>query len=435
MRRLIVALLLGAALAVRLAFVAAEPYHARNDAHAYTQLASEVAGYGDYHSGSRPAAGGTLGPTAYFPPAFPYLLAVADLLDGHPTAVGPHRIEMAALGTVSVGLVGLVALEAFGAGPALAALALATFYPVMIELSGTLVAENLVVALELAAAWAMLRARRAAGRRVWAWIAAAGALTGVAALAHENAAVYALGLGAGGWTVLRARGLKRAHALAGPAVLVAATCLAIAPWTLRNAVELHHFVPISDETGITLAGTYNPVSAADPRVPYKWRLFSHVPQLRHYARHASGQTEVQLSAELEAAALRYIGAHPVAPLQAAADNTLRMFELEGTYAWRASAAAVGLRLGAARIGVYAFWTLCLLAIAGAFTPAARRSPWWLWTLPLLWWITTVAVNVETPRFREPIDPFLVALAGCAVAAAVRRLSGLGGAPVRRRRLA
>ena len=44
-------------------------------------------------------------------------------------------------------------------------------------------------------------------------------------------------------------------------------------------------------------------------------------------------------------------------------------------------------------------------------------------------------NVETPRFREPIDPFFVLLAACAVATAARRvlvLLGLGGAPVRGR---
>ena len=44
----------------------------------------------------------------------------------------------------------------------------------------------------------------------------------------------------------------------------------------------------------------------------------------------------------------------------------------------------------------------------------------------------VPINVETPRFREPLDPFLVLLAGCAVSAALTRLR-LRRAPVRRRR--
>ncbi len=46
-------------------------------------------------------------------------------------------------------------------------------------------------------------------------------------------------------------------------------------------------------------------------------------------------------------------------------------------------------------------------------------------------LSVVFINVETPRFREPIEPFLVLLAACAVTtagAAVR--SVLRGAPVR-----
>ena len=64
------------------------------------------------------------------------------------------------LGTIAVALLGLVALEAFGAGTALAAMALAAVYPVFVELAGTLVAENLLVVFMLASVWTALRARR-----------------------------------------------------------------------------------------------------------------------------------------------------------------------------------------------------------------------------------------------------------------------------------
>ncbi|MHB1834081.1 MAG: glycosyltransferase family 39 protein [Solirubrobacteraceae bacterium] len=423
-----------------MAYVTAEPYHTVNDSATYNRMAHLISIWGDYHVGNGPhtAAAGSRGPTAYFPPAFPYLLAVADLIDGHqaggPTAVGPERIEMAALGTASVGLIGLVALEAFGEGPALAALALAAVYPVFVELSGTLVAENLAVALELAAAWAALRSRRAQGRRIWAWLAAAGLLTGLCALAHENAALYVLPIAAAGWAAARARGLRAGRALAAPAVVAICTALAIAPWTVRNLIVMHSFIPISDEAGITLLGTYNAQSAANPHVPYKWRLFIKIPRLHSLRVKAHHETEPQLSGTLQTEALNYIGAHPLAPLEVFADNTLRMFELEGTYAWQASAHAIGLRLAVARIGVYGFWILCLLAIAGLFTRAARAAPRWLWAMPILYWISIAPINVETPRFREPIDPFFVLLAACAVSAGARRLlSGLSGAPVGRDR--
>ena len=439
------AALLIAAFVIRLVYVENTYYKAKNDAGTYNRFGSDVARYGDYHTGSGPGsgAGGSRGPTAYFPPAFPYSLAVVDLIDGHQAggkaAVRPERVAQAVVGTVSVGLLGLVAFEVFGGGVAVAALGIAAVYPVFVELSGTLVAENLLVAFELAAIWTALRARRARGAaRSYAWIAATGVLAGLATLTHENAAVFVLPLGVAAWSAIRARAPDRARrprlrAMAGPAVLVLCACAVIAPWTVRNAVELHHFVPVSDETGITLIGTYNATSAASRPVHYKWDLFLKMPEFQVIAKAAHRYDEVGLSALLQSRALDYIRAHPLSPLDVAFHNTLRMFELEGSFAWHASYDAIGLPSRAAGIGVVSFWVLLALALAGLFTSVRREAPAWLWAFPVLYWLSITFVNVETPRFREPIDPFFVLLAACAVATAARRVLvplGLGGAPVR-----
>jgi dolichyl-phosphate-mannose-protein mannosyltransferase len=455
--KLLVAALLIGAFVIRLAYVENTYYKAKNDAGTYNRLASHVAQYGDYHTGAGPhkGAGGSRGPTAYFPPAFPYSLGLVDLIDGHQaggkTAVRPERIAQAVLGTISVGLLGLVALEAFGASVAVAAMTIAAVYPVFVELSGTLVAENLLLAFMLASIWTALRARRA--RRtagVYAWIAATGVLTGLGTLTHENAVLFVLPLGVAAWSVARARAVARARtvggsrtgrgglsrpgvrALTAPALLVACTCAMIAPWTIRNAVELHHFVPVSDETGITLLGTYNATSAAARPVHYKWDLFLKMPEFAAIAKAAPRYDEVQLSDQLQSRALGYIRAHPFSPLDVAFHNTLRMFEFEGSFAWHASYDAIGLSARAAGIGVVSFWVLLALALAGAFTAVRREAPLWLWAFPVLYWLSIAFVNVETPRFREPIDPFFVLLAACAVATAAHRgLSRLRGAPVRR----
>lgn len=442
-RALLVTAVLLAALAIRVAYIEATPYKAVNDAGTYNRMASMIANYGDYHTGSGPrtGAGKSRGPTAYFPPAFPYLLAVSDLLTGHQaggkSALHSERIEQAVIGTVSVGLIGLVALEAFGAGVALAALVLAAVYPVLVELSGILVAENLLIVFELAATWTALRARRSA--RPAGWIAATGLLVGLATLTHENAILLLAPLGVAAATAARPwRGLRPARrpAVRAVALLLLGTAVAIAPWTIRNAVELHRFIPVSDETGITLVGTYNPASAAFTPVPYKWRLFSHIPQDAIYKRTAPRYTEPQLSDRLQSQALHYIGDHPLAPVAVAFDNTLRMLELEGSYAWHASAQAMGLSVGTARTGVVAFWIMALLAVAGVLTRRARRAPRWLWGIPLLMWLSSVLVNMETPRFREPVEPYLVLLAACALSSAAaainrRRARGsrLRGTPV------
>jgi hypothetical protein len=293
------------------------------------------------------------------------------------------------------------------------------------------------VVLELAAVWTALRARRARGGRVWVWAAATGVLAGLATLAHENAFLYALPLGFALWSAARPRATRAAghvRALAAPTIFLIMMAATIAPWTIRNAVELHHFVPVSDETGITLIGTYNPDSAANPLLPYKWKLFSHVPQERSTVKVAHLYSEPALSSKLESQALDYIDNHPTAPLAVAWSNLRRMFEVRGSYAWHASALAISLNLSVAEVGILTFWVLCVLAILGARTAAVSAGPKWIWWFPVLYTLSVVFINVETPRFRAPVDPFLVLLAGCAVSAAAARL-GLRGAPVRRGRRA
>jgi 4-amino-4-deoxy-L-arabinose transferase-like glycosyltransferase len=422
---IIVAALLAVAFGLRLAFVENVSYKPINDALPYIKLGSEIARSGDYTTNN--GAGGTHGPTAYFPPGYPYFIAAVDLIDGHENGGRPSvqgiRVAQTVLGTVAVGVIGLVALEAFGPLVGVIALAIAAVYPVLIELSGTLVAENLMILFELAAVWAALRVRRS--RHPLRWIAAAAVLTGLAALTHENAILVVLPIGTGVWA---GRPRFSARALAAPALFLAVVVITIAPWTIRNAVELHHFVPISDETGITLVGAYNSASAANPGVPYKWRVYYGIPGEKALIKESPKLSEWQLEDRLESQALHYIGDHPFAPFAVAFHNTLRLFEVEGTFAWKASAAAIGLTTPVARVGVVSFWVLCFLALAGAFTRVARRAPLWLWWVPVLLALSVVLVNVETPRFREPVDPFLILLAACAVASAIQRLRG---APVGR----
>jgi 4-amino-4-deoxy-L-arabinose transferase-like glycosyltransferase len=419
-RNLIIAAVLLAALVVRLGEVARTTYTPINDAGSYLILASQVAHTGDYSTSNRPGSGsgGTRGPTALFPPAYPYFLAAIDLLDGHredlKAAAGPARVSQAILGTVTVGLIGLIALEAFGAEAALVALVLAALYPVLIETSAVLLAENLLIALILAAVYCGLRVRRAA--HPYRWIALAGVFTGLGALTHQNALLLLFPLAIAAWSSASSRA-SRTRALA---VLALATALTIAPWTIRNAVELRSFIPISDQAGETLFGTYNPVSAADTRVPYKWLPPTGVTTAKALVAQAPSMREPDWESRLLSQALRYVRAHPLSPVSASFQNTLQLLEVNGSSAWEASAASIGLKRGAAEIGIVGFWLCALLALLGALTPSARRAPKWLWLVPILLALGTVWVRAETPRFRLPIDPFLVLLASLALTSALQR---------------
>jgi hypothetical protein len=206
----------------------------------------------------------------------------------------------------------------------------------------------------------------------------------------------------------------------------------VTPWLVRDAVVFHHFVPISTEDGITLAGTYNATAAAsDP--PYRWLYFGSVGSLKGFQRDARTMTELQLDKKLEHRAVVYVEHHPLAPVSVAFHNTLRLLELEGSRAWQLSSSSVGIDLGLAQIGVFSFWLLLAVALAGLATRPVRRAlgraPRWLWGVPLVMWLTVVLVNAETPRFREPLDPFLILIAAVALAAVCRRVSDSVAGPL------
>lgn len=418
--QLVAGALVALALVLRLLVIAHYPYTPRNDGETYLRTAAAIARYGTYHDGGH-AAGGAHGPSAYFPPAFSYLLSVVDLITGGPglssTSIALARIVQALLGTGSVALVGLIALELFGRRTALVTLALAAIYPVWLELSSVIVAENLLTLLELLAVYAALRARRAAAPL--RWVIATGVTLGLATLTHTNAGLLVIPLAFG----VRGLGLpQRLRGVPAPGLMLVMALLTVTPWLIRDATAFHRFIPISTEDGITLAGTYNSLSAAsDP--PYRWHFYADVPAFRGIAERAHTMNEVQLSDKLESKAFHYIAQHPLAPLSVAFHNTLRLLELEGSFAWKASAAAIGIELHEARDAIYTFWVLLVLALLGIATQARRRVPRWIWGVPLVMWITIVFVNAETPRFREPLDPFLLLLGACAISAAWDRWGG------------
>ena len=422
----VAASLLALALILRLSAIEHYRYVPINDARSYLNSAAAISKYGTYHDGNH-AAGGTRGPSAYFPPAYSYLLSVVDKLTGGPalgaSTVHLARILQALLGTVTVLLIGLIALELFGVVTALLALAIGAIYPVFIELSSVLVAENLLTVLELGAVLAALRARHTT--RPWRWVIASGVLVGLAALTHTNAALIAIPLAFAvkGVTPRTRRSIQTAG-LAPSATMLAVALLTVTPWLIRDAEVFHHFVPISTEDGITLAGTYNPTSAAsDP--PYRWLYFGSVPSLAGLQRGTHDMTELQLDQKLEHRAASYVGQHPLAPFSVAFHNTLRLLELEGTRTQDISSSSIGLDLNLAHDGVLSFWLLLAIALAGLATRpvrrALRRIPHWFWGVPFVMWLTVVLVNAETPRFREPLDPFLILVAAVALATFLTRM--------------
>jgi 4-amino-4-deoxy-L-arabinose transferase-like glycosyltransferase len=346
------------------------------------------------------------GPSALRPPAFPYFLGAVFAVSGDSFTAG--RLACALLGVVSVALIGVIAEVLWNRRAALAAIAIAIVYPPLVLLSGTLLSESLALPLVLGLVALLLVYRDAPPR----WVAPlAGLLFGLALLDRPALAVFAIPLVGGLWDARRWR---------RPLVALAVAALTLVPWTIRNAVEFHAFVPISTQSGFLVAGTYNPVTAHDPVEPGAYRPATFDPALRSIVDDRS-LDENQVSRKLGRAGRDYARGHPSYVARVFGLNSLRLLGLkrpafEAKYAY----AFQGIADGYAKAARFSWYVVAVLALAGIALGAARRMPWWLWTLPLALLLSVAWVSGDL-RYRAPIEPFAVWAAAWAITSTRRAL--------------
>jgi 4-amino-4-deoxy-L-arabinose transferase-like glycosyltransferase len=410
-----VALLSVAALIVRVGWVFHTPgYRPVRDGVDFNRLAAALAlGHGYVLHGME---------TAFRPPGYPGFLALWYTLTGVPTNDWSGvRLLQAGLGGVTVVLIAAIASELWGRRAGLLAGTIACVYPPLWLVSEAMVSEALFVPLVLVAVTTALIHRRRGG---YPWLVACGLAIGLATLTRPVGLLMLLPL---------ALLCQRTVRWRAPAVLALTVAAVLTPWTVRNYSVFHTFVPISTESGETLAGTYNALSRSDPAQPAAWRIPHRVlpwqprrvpgyDRLEARLAHAS---EPARDTALRNAALSFIGAHPGYLLTVWFWNTRRLLDLGGLARARETAATIGLGPGAALTAVIAFWLLAPLALLGAFSRAARRTPRALWAVPLLGYLSIVFVTTETPRFRAAIEPFLILLACAALCDLAPRLRRLG----------
>jgi hypothetical protein len=390
------------ALVVRVGTVAATPgYVLIHDDHDYDRIAWAMAsgrGYPPMHVRAHHRV--RVYADAYRPPLWPAVLGAVYAVAGH--RVTAARYADALIGALATVALAWMALRLLGRRAMWWAGGIGALYLPLALISGVLVSETLFVLLELVALVLALEARRA--RRPLPLVAAAGAMVGLAALTRVNGVlvmVAVLGLVA-----------LPGRRLAGPAIALAACALTIAPWTIRNAIELHAFVPISTESGPTLAGTYNLRAMHNRDAPGAWVLVRDT----EYARMARRQLPpATVDASLQRAALRFVRDHPTYPLTVVAHNLRRWLGLAGVRRARFEAQTADIGPHWADAALPFAWALAALALIGLVTGAARGTPRAFWLAPALLLVSTLLVNAETPRFRAPLDPFLILLAAAVAA--------------------
>lgn len=390
------------ALMLRVAAVAGQPdLQPAYDAGDYERHALSIAA-GDGFPPTVLAAPGT--PSALRPPLYPYLLGGVYAATGDSRTVA--RLLGALLGTVSVLLVFLLGRALYGRRAGLIAAALAAVSPPLVLLNSSLLSEQIFVPLVLGIALASVRAARAPTLR---WAALLGVLCGLAALTRVIGLALVLPAALAVWA---GRPRFGRQALIAPAVVVAAAALTVLPWTVRNTVEFDRFVPLATQEGFNLFGTYNAESAAADDPPGGWKFPPGLSESRDLF-NRPGIDEAEISERLGARGRRYILAHPLYPLEVAARNTVRLFGIgDDPEVARVDAEQMGIPQSLRRLTEWSVLATLALGLAGLGLLLRRRAlgrPLTLWLVPGLLFVGTIFF-LAVPRYRVPLDPFLLLLA-------------------------
>ena len=177
----------------------------------------------------------------FYPPLYPYFIAVPFALFHTLQAVKWAQVAVGALLAPAVGRIGG---RAFGPRAGLLAAGIAAFYPELIWFAAHFWSETLFMTLLW---WAMERLIAADARGSSRLAAAAGLLWGLAILTRETI-LYLTPLAAA-WLAWSGRSPRR-----GKPALAFLLCavLTVAPWTIRNWMAFRAFVPVATSGGLAL---------------------------------------------------------------------------------------------------------------------------------------------------------------------------------------
>jgi hypothetical protein len=228
------ALLTAAGLAVRIAFLLLEPRaELAGDESTWTALAFRGVLL------PRHAFSPLKSPILFYPPAYPYFIAAVYAGLGSLQAV---KWAQAVLGALLVPAVGRAGALTFSARAGLLAAGAAAFYPELVWFSVHFWSETLFLVLLW---WGFERVLAAHASGGWGAAAAGGALWGLATLTRETALYFAPAVGLFLAWPRRVGGERATRRPALAAAFLAAMTLTVAPWTWRNWVVFHAFVPVS----------------------------------------------------------------------------------------------------------------------------------------------------------------------------------------------
>jgi hypothetical protein len=366
-------------------------------------------------------------PASFYPPGYPAFVGAVVWVVWH-TPIPDHALVrtvgmiQAVLGTISVLLAYALARAAFGNRVALLAAALVAFYPNLIATTATLQLETVFVFLTLLTAFVLLPVATD-DHPSTARLVTGGLLTGVVALVRPTIGLVIVALLV---TLLIAR-VRASTVLRSVGLVVLLMIVALVPWTVRNEVRLHAFVPVSTGIGPTLCVSRNSEATGKLSTDVMYR------KCQPHRRFSSpAALDVATNTFGTRRAVDWVIHHPISELRmwgtrtrlAFRDDTSGLADMreQMTHFWSDTVTFVS--------NAASFIVLGLAAV-GAVVVIRRRSRAAMFVL-----LTAVLLSTQPiilygdPRYRVPAEPFfgILAAAGAYALATTARSEEQRAAP-------
>jgi hypothetical protein len=201
------------------------------------------------------------------------------------------------------------------------------------------------------------------------------------------------------------------------AIVAVAAAAVVLPWTIRNAVTFHAFVPISDDLGGALSGSNCGATYHGPDTGL-W-LLSCNDGVR-----ITGLDEAAAAARYRAVGLHYAGAHATEVPRVIAVRVLRVWGLYHPAQQVGFETSEGRTKTGQTVGQRLDWLLFIPAAAGAWV-LRRRAEGIVLLAPVAVATLGAALTYGNERFREAAEPAVIVLAVLGALTLARRWNTRG----------
>jgi 4-amino-4-deoxy-L-arabinose transferase-like glycosyltransferase len=205
--------------------------------------------------------------TVYRTPLWPFIIAGLSLIFGPSDYFA--RLFLSLIGSGTCVLVYLFARDLFNSRIGIIAGVAAAIYPELYIYDGWLYTESLYIFFLFATCYILFRIQRARSSKLslWLWC---GASLGLLSLTRPNG-IIVIGIVIV-WAILMIwlKVLKRRPAITGFIAAALVACILIAPWTVRNYLVSHTFIPVATGDGTVLLGAYNDQILTNPNYKGTW---------------------------------------------------------------------------------------------------------------------------------------------------------------------